>query len=549
MKIAICYSGQLRNMRMMLNNHIEYLLIPLMENNTIDIYLHTDAYNTTRTKTLTRTSVKIKNTIKYKTKNEFIWTIEKLNVELVEYFKKTLEMFCNNLTIEINENCEYNSKIYNQNMAGQLSKFCNVLKMVQDTYDIVIRLRPDIYFECPINTPNTINLINLIDMKSNTLYQNNERIHNYAGDSIQIFNYKHLTSIIKYSQEQIHSLTTNTTDIITSYESIINSIFSQTGLQLEWINNFVCRWYDVYAVYFNKIQLKYFSDWINMEYKFNFSIEKLKQLIDIRKQHTNLLDYQDYAKLIPDTNKLYVAALDADINAPLYKDVVGLIPCSGSASRLNGIPKFLLPCKKDNLIHNTIDIFKKNNINNIYISISKENEHFIEPINKYDNDVKYIVKNTKTMSETVYNLVNIIHANKYILLMPDTYFVINNTNNTNTFFNELITLNKMLDNYDIVVVLWKIKESQYGKLGQINIENNKITSIVDKDITCRYPYSWGIIGWTNKINSLIDITTPHIGYILNQALLNNIDIGYIISSSEYYDCGTANEYFDMIKKM
>ena len=40
MKIAICYSGQLRNMRMMLDNHINNLFIPLlMDEIIIDIYI------------------------------------------------------------------------------------------------------------------------------------------------------------------------------------------------------------------------------------------------------------------------------------------------------------------------------------------------------------------------------------------------------------------------------------------------------------------------------------------------------------------------------
>jgi hypothetical protein len=74
-----------------------------------------------------------------------------------------------------------------------------------------------------------------------------------------------------------------------------------------------------------------------------------------------------------------------------------------------------------------------------------------------------------------------------------------------------------------------------------------VIDIIDKDINCRYPYSWGIIGWTNKVNNLIDITTPHIGFIINTALKLNIEVGYIISTSEYYDCGTPDEYFKMIK--
>jgi hypothetical protein len=145
------------------------------------------------------------------------------------------------------------------------------------------------------------------------------------------------------------------------------------------------------------------------------------------------------------------------------------------------------------------------------------------------------------MSETVKELVS-IKSQKYILIMPDIYFISNNK------FKDISKLNILLNKFKIVVILWKIKEYQYGKLGQIDIDDNKVIDIIDKDINCKYKYSWGIIGWTYDVNDLIDINTPHIGFIINEALKKNIDIGYINSDTEYFDCGTPEEYFLIIKK-
>jgi NDP-sugar pyrophosphorylase family protein len=236
------------------------------------------------------------------------------------------------------------------------------------------------------------------------------------------------------------------------------------------------------------------------------------------------------ATLTPDIN--------CDDNEIIYKDVVGLIPCSGTASRMSGIPKFLLPCKEGNLIDNSINIFKSNNIDDIYVSVSSENEHFI----KNRDNIKYIVKNTNTMSETVKHLIE-IKSKKYILIMPDTYFI----NDGNQKFNEIHQMYMLLNKFDIVVILWKIKEYQYGKLGQVDIDDTKVIDVMDKKHDCKYPYSWGIIGWTNQVNHLIDAKTPHVGYVLNEALKNKIEIGYILADTDYYDCGTPEEYFKMIK--
>ena len=48
---------------------------------------------------------------------------------------------------------------------------------------------------------------------------------------------------------------------------------------------------------------------------------------------------------------------------------------------------------------------------------------------------------------------------------------------------------------------------------------------MDKNPDCEYPYSWGVIGWTHNVNHLIDPNTPHIGFIINSALKNNIKVG------------------------
>lgn len=333
------------------------------------------------------------------------------------------------------------------------------------------------------------------------------------------------------------------------YEYIINNLFTEIGLEIKWLPNLCYRWVDKCSYFYHGLQLKYFNDWISKEYKYNFSIDEVQKNINIRKNNQNILNGYDYNYNIQNNIDLvYLSALEPDISPYCFKDVIGLIPCSGTASRINNIPKFLLPCKEGNLLDNTIKIFQDNNIENIYISVSTQNKDYIEKRNFANSNAKYIIKDTETMSETVYYLTNFT-ANKYILIMPDTYFITSNEKNTqNYYFKELTELYIKLSKFKIAVILWKIKETQYGKLGQIAIDGNKVIDIIDKDPLCRYPYSWGIIGWNKDLNKLIDIKTPHIGYLLNAALKENIEIGYVISNTEYFDCGTKEEYFDMIKK-
>ena len=218
-------------------------------------------------------------------------------------------------------------------------------------------------------------------------------------------------------------------------------------------------------------------------------------------------------------------------------DIQGIIPLGGNATRMNNLPKFLLPCKVNyTLLDNAIDIFNKNGIFNIISGVSETNNYIL----KNNNKINKVVVKTKTMAETVYNLVNIENkSKKYVLIMPDTYFSIK---------DEINDMMNALNTYQIVVLLWKIKDYQIGKVGQCKIENGFITDVIDKDVNCDYEYFWGCIGWNSSLNKYINPGWETIGDLIKKAIELEIPVGAIIcNDSYYYDCGTYPEYFKMIK--
>ena len=167
-------------------------------------------------------------------------------------------------------------------------------------------------------------------------------------------------------------------------------------------------------------------------------------------------------------------------------NIIGLIPLSGNATRMKNLPKFLLPCKPGlTLLDNTILTFKNINVFDIYAGVSDSNYNLLT---QYDIDKKII--NSLTMSETVKKLIESYYAKKYILIMPDTFFHIDER------FNKI---EKMLDDYNIVICVWKIKDYQVGKLGQVKLVNNEVVDIIDKDNTCKYEYAWGVIAWRSVL--------------------------------------------------
>lgn len=292
----------------------------------------------------------------------------------------------------------------------------------------------------------------------------------------------------------------------------------------------------------NKTYNRYYS-FLGEQFKLLGCINHLFYPNDFKMGIIDIIDNYNIKSIyngFPLSNTFYKTIETYPFIRDIKHNIVGLIPCAGTASRIFNIPKFLLPCissydtEYTTLISNAINIFKRNNINDIYLGTSEENK---QHVNKYE--YKYFIKNTRTMPQTIKNLTFVIDSEKYIMIMPDTYFLIN---------DELVQLIKKLNNHDIVLILWEIKPQQYGKLGQVNISGDFVVDIQDKNPECKYKYSWGVIGWNKKADTLNDPDTPHIGMIISEGLKRNYSIGYVISHTEYFDCGTPAEYFEMIKK-
>lgn len=214
-----------------------------------------------------------------------------------------------------------------------------------------------------------------------------------------------------------------------------------------------------------------------------------------------------------------------------------ILPICGSASRMGNIPKFLLPLpNKESLLKNHITNIHQKHKSIIVITPDYANMVFNYLKKFFDkNKFEIIITETQNMSETILSVQ--FNPNKiYSIIMPDTYF-----KDTNI-------LDKMIDIYkeddcDIVLGVFKIREEQKGKLGQVLFdEDNNLINVIDKDKNCDYKWAWGTILWNYKFNKFIDIQKSHIGYGLMPALNKGLKIKVLKSNCHYYDCGTFDEY-------
>jgi len=223
---------------------------------------------------------------------------------------------------------------------------------------------------------------------------------------------------------------------------------------------------------------------------------------------------------------------------PLATIMLHIIPAAGKASRIGGIPKFLLPVgEKEFLLDFHVNsITSKNNKLKKIIATSDE---FYTTIKKMDYEADLLQVNTKTMNETVIKVLQKYpEETEFLLTMPDTYFYDSNLiNNMSKLFDKDVSG---------TLGLWNIEESQIGQLGQCKIYQNYVTDIQDKNINCKYKLFWGAIMWRKNINKYIKKDDHSIGFMAENAIRNNYKFNYSIAKGGYYDCGTFSSYKSLI---
>lgn len=219
-----------------------------------------------------------------------------------------------------------------------------------------------------------------------------------------------------------------------------------------------------------------------------------------------------------------------------------IIPCAGNASRLGGLPKFLLPTKKleDICLLNKYISFMLKICNKIIIPCNPTTLQYVKNnIMENENIEIQCVGNTKTMNETMLLTLKNRVYDLAIMVMPDTIIDDNDS---------IIRLvNKMKKNdIKMGVCAWKIRQTQKGKIGQCNIYNDFIIEIKDKDINCDFEYGWGVLCWTPQFEMYIHEKDSHLGYSLEKALNEDKHILCEKAHGSYFDCGTIEGYTEYL---
>lgn len=225
-----------------------------------------------------------------------------------------------------------------------------------------------------------------------------------------------------------------------------------------------------------------------------------------------------------------------------------ILPVGGSATRMIGLPKFMLPCSEtETLIEKHCRGALAAGYDEVHIITRKEYWDLIStyfrkrsiPATIHSLDV-----DTTTMSETLK------HSERFI---PNLHSLSITVGLADTAFYGIDYLNIykcLLDaNSEYALALFVQREDQLGKLGQVEIDaSGQVLAMRDKDKTCKFPFIWGIAKIPGDYFQSLDVKDAHIGIGIEKLLSQGFYVSGLSTGAEYFDCGTFSEYLKFLNR-
>jgi hypothetical protein len=210
---------------------------------------------------------------------------------------------------------------------------------------------------------------------------------------------------------------------------------------------------------------------------------------------------------------------------------IGLLPASGKATRLNGIPKFCLPVNEDETLLEWHCRLLNEVCDEIRVSTRLEYLPLVTQLN-LSKKVKVFEIAPSTMPDAVQKLVGRNLEDLFIIGMPDT--IISDT--TSSFYECLSSSTS-----NVSLALWRCTDQLKGKVGQVDVDQSgKFLDAKDKVAECGYPLMWGGLSIRGvSINSNLSNFTEHLN-VWNKA---NFHIESHVLTGRYMDLGS----FDGLK--
>jgi len=218
--------------------------------------------------------------------------------------------------------------------------------------------------------------------------------------------------------------------------------------------------------------------------------------------------------------------------------VVGVLPAAGMATRMRGLPKFLLPLAEDqgSLLEYHIRLMAPH-VETIVIPTRSEWVGLLEGFG-LGAQVQVLVKNTETLAQTVSESLAGLQWEAAMVGLPDTVFL---SGNPYSGFGSFSTGNPL------VLACFPTREEQHGRLGAVEISaDGVVLQHADKSADAEWGQHWGAMQFNPEVLSYLPLQAPTVGVVIDECLQRGIPIKGFLHDSEYYDCGTVREYAECL---
>lgn len=213
---------------------------------------------------------------------------------------------------------------------------------------------------------------------------------------------------------------------------------------------------------------------------------------------------------------------------------IGILPAAGQASRLRGLPKFLLPLPgvDGTLLEHHLRLMS-HHVDRVLIPTRPEWKKVLEGF-ELPKNVLVSSMETDTLSQTIREALEREHFVHCLLGLPDTVFLEGNP------YDALAAHSK---SDDLVLACFDTQDSQRGNLGSVKLSaEGKVLDHADKDLARDWGKHWGAMRFSQKIIGELPSQSPTVGVLISSCLAAKIPVAGFVHSSEYFDCGTVSEY-------
>lgn len=200
----------------------------------------------------------------------------------------------------------------------------------------------------------------------------------------------------------------------------------------------------------------------------------------------------------------------------------GVLPASGSASRINGIPKFALPVSDNETLLEWHVKMLSEVCDEIFISTRSK---WVPIVKEIGINVEILEIEPSTMNDAI---VSMSHgADKIIVSMPDTYFY-------GLRSNPYLSLAE--SSSEVCMASFPMKPHLVGKVGLLETDEDKVLSIVEKDPNCDFKLMWGAFSTSRGLD--LDPLCTATGLQINDWCKEEISVTHSYSDANYIDLGT-----------